>query len=45
MSSFLPKLAILGAAFATGNLLRSSGVLTKEDAKVDHALALLPDVF
>ena len=34
MSTFLSKLAIIGAAFATGNLLRSSGLLTREDAKV-----------
>jgi hypothetical protein len=34
MAAFLPKLALLGAAFATGTLLRSTGVLSKQDAKV-----------
>jgi len=35
MASFLPKIALIGAAFATGSFLRSSNVLSKQDANVN----------
>lgn len=38
MSAFLAKLAMIGAAIGSGCFLRSSGLLTKQDAKVGPLL-------